>query len=370
MNMKATLMTSSDKKNEAGFSLIELMVAMTVSLLVCGAIYGLITGANNAFRREPELSDRQQNTRIAMAMIEQDIQAAGIGLPTFVQAFAPTVNGASVNGFGPNGEDVLEIIVGVPGCPLTDVCISPGVVGTDIVFETRIDLPACFGLPPGPVPVLGAVTYGAGATGDYVIGPVLNAGNPGGACAVPANTYGVRLRLQWNGGPAGWRRFGAGGPPAGVPTAVIPVQVVRYTVATDPNDPTAPNDPNFRHLWRSTSGARSAADAWADDDEVPPGPTWQLVARGINDLQVTYVDGDGVFDVPQVFAGAADWNRIVRQVNVTLSSRVAQAMIAGFTGTDMTDPNQIRLGQLVSQIAPRAGLIALQSAPADPYRWK
>jgi prepilin-type N-terminal cleavage/methylation domain-containing protein len=371
MDMKATPMTSHDKRNEAGFSLIELMIAMTVTLIVCGAIYGLISGAKNAFRREPELSDRQQNTRIAMSLIEQDVQAAGIGLPPFVQAFAPTVNGASVDGFGPNGEDVLEIIVGLPGCPLTDVCLGPGVVGANIVFDTNLDLPACFGLPAGGGPVLGAVTYGGGATGDYVVGPVINNGNPGaGACAVAANTYGVQLSLQWNGGPAGWRRFGAGVPPAGVPTAVIPVQVVRYTVATDPNDPSAPNDPNFRHLWRSVSGARSAADGWADDDEVPPGPTWQLVARGINDLQVTYVDGDGLRDVPQVFAAAADWNRIVRQVNVTLSSRVAQAMIAGFTGTDMTDPTQIRLGQLVSQIAPRAGLIALQNAPADPFRWK
>jgi len=366
--MKATPMKSRETKNEAGFSLIELMVAMTVTLIVSGAIYGLISGAKNAFRREPELSDRQQNTRIAMAMIEQDIQAAGIGLPTFVQAFAPGLDGA-----GPNGEDSLEIIVGVPGCPATDIC-SGGLAAPNVVVDTNLGLPTCFGLPPGGGATLGAAIYGTGATGDYVVGPILNNDNPGGgACGNPANTYGVQVSLEGNVGAAGWRRFGAATAPAGMPTSIVPVQVVRYTIATDPNDPTNPNDVNFRHLWRSATGARSVADWNAVDDfpgEAPPGPTWQLVARGINDLQVTYVDGDGQFDQPQVFATVTNWDFIVRQVNVTLSSRVAQANISGFTGTNMADPNQIRLGQLVSQIAPRAGLIALQSAPDDDDKWK
>jgi hypothetical protein len=159
-----------------------------------------------------------------------------------------------------------------------------------------------------------------------------------------------------------------------MPASIVPVQVVRYTIATDPNDPTNPNDPNFRHLWRSATGAREATDWNAVDDvedgETPPGPTWQLVARGINDLQVSYVDRDGQLDEPRVFATVNDWAFIVRQVNVTLSSRVAQAMISGFTTADTSDPNQIRLGQLASQIAPRAGLIALQNAPADTDKWK
>lgn len=361
--MKATPMTSRENKTESGFSLIELMVAMTVSLIVCGAIYGLISGAKNAFRREPELSDRQQNTRIAMAMIEQDIQAAGIGLPGFVQAFT-----TGLDGVGPNGEDSLEIIVGLTGCPATDVC--SGAVGA--TFDTNLALPTCFGLPPGGGPMLGAATF---TNGEYVVGPVTNAGNPGGgACGNAANIYGERLTLVGNVGSAGWRRFGAGAAPGGMPASIVPVQVVRYTIATDPNDPTNPNDVNFRHLWRSATGARDATDWNAVDDfedgEEPPGPTWQLVARGINDLQVTYVDGDGQRDEPQVFATANDWDFIVRQVNVTLSSRVAQANISGFTGTDMTQANNIFLGQLASQIAPRAGLIALQNAPDDDDKWK
>ena len=94
------------------------------------------------------------------------------------------------------------------------------------------------------------------------------------------------------------------------------------------------------------------------------------MARGINDLQVQYVDGDGgVKDEPGVFADNTQYNLVVRQVNVTLSSRVAGANIAGFTGTNMADPAEIRLGQLTAQIVPRQALIHLQTA-GGVQQWK
>jgi len=40
------------RRPEDGFSLVELMVAMTVTLIVSAAIYGLLTSGSNAFRRE------------------------------------------------------------------------------------------------------------------------------------------------------------------------------------------------------------------------------------------------------------------------------------------------------------------------------
>ena len=66
---------------ERGFSLVELMVAMTVTLIVSGAIYGLLTSGSNAFRREPELADRQQNIRVAMDLISRDVYNAGASCP-------------------------------------------------------------------------------------------------------------------------------------------------------------------------------------------------------------------------------------------------------------------------------------------------
>ena len=74
-------------RNARGFSLVELMVAMTVTLIVSGAIYGLLTSGSNAFRREPEIADRQQNIRAAMDLIARDVFSAGAALPTFAQVF-------------------------------------------------------------------------------------------------------------------------------------------------------------------------------------------------------------------------------------------------------------------------------------------
>ena len=81
--------TASDP-GQQGFSMIELLVAMTVTLIVSSAIYGLLTAGGSAFRREPEMADRQQNIRIAMDAISRDIEAAGGGGPLVGQVFTHT----------------------------------------------------------------------------------------------------------------------------------------------------------------------------------------------------------------------------------------------------------------------------------------
>lgn len=366
--MKATLMKPA-RRHESGFSLIELMIAMVVTLIVTGAIYGLLAGGNSAFRREPELADRQQNTRVAMSMIESDIAAAGMGLPVFTQVFS---NG--LNGIGVNGEDAIEIVVGLPQCPSTPVCARVADSGAFQVFDTPISLPACVGLvqPPGavapgtPPSRLGAAIYGQ----TVLIGPMTNDGAASTCGGV--NTVGTKVAVQSDSGPLWWRPFqGAAPAPGTAPTFVLPVEVVRYMIATDPNDPTNPGDLNFRHLWRSTTGGRTAGANYADAPVPdPPGGTWQLVARGINDLQVQYLDGDAVLkDEPGLFTDNTQTNLVVRQVNVTLSSRVAGANISGFTGTDMSDAAQIRLGQLTGQLVPRQALLHLQTA-GGAQQWK
>lgn len=370
--MKANAMTAPTR-NQAGFSLLELMVAMVVTLIVTGAIYGLLAGGQSAFRREPQLTERQQNTRIAMSLLEQDIGAAGVGLPAFAQVFTPGLDGGG-------GPDAIEIVVGLPACPLTELCVRQPDVGNTIVVETKIDVSACAGVTALGGPGLGALRFGGANPNQAIIGVVTNLGNPGNACAAAGsagNAFGVTLSLDFAAGPALWRPFGVAGPvpaafagPAGGVTGFfVPVQVVRYIVATDPNDASNPGDPNFLHLWRSVTGGRSAGDNWAAPQPAP-GPEWQLVARGINDLQVTYVDGTAQLDEPQPIDALASWSQMVRQVNVTLSSRVAGMNIAGFTGQDETDPTQIRLGQLTSQVAPRAALLALQDTASGAFQWK
>ncbi len=147
--------------------MVELMVAMVVTLVVSGAIFGLLTVGGNAFRREPEVADRQQNIRIAMDAIARDIQNAGSGMPLVSQVFThtdaplggpnPTGDGAPyLNGQGPQGvlgapgqalrgapptgtladgsdnSDVLEILIGEGTCPVFHVCQPAGLNGAAV----------------------------------------------------------------------------------------------------------------------------------------------------------------------------------------------------------------------------------------------
>ncbi|HXK08003.1 MAG TPA: prepilin-type N-terminal cleavage/methylation domain-containing protein, partial [Vicinamibacteria bacterium] len=77
-------------RGERGFTLVELLVAITITLVVSASIYGLLSAGQNAFRREPSLADRQQNIRIAMDSIARDIDNAGIGMPLVSQVFTHT----------------------------------------------------------------------------------------------------------------------------------------------------------------------------------------------------------------------------------------------------------------------------------------
>ena len=70
--------------------MVELMVAMVVTLVVSGGHLRAADRGGNAFRREPEVADRQQNIRVAMDAITRDIQNAGSGMPLVSQVFTHT----------------------------------------------------------------------------------------------------------------------------------------------------------------------------------------------------------------------------------------------------------------------------------------
>lgn len=66
--------------NDAGYSLVELLVSSLVSLLVVGGVMTMLTQINDTHRNQQQLIDSQQGARIAMAHMQRDIQIAGVGL--------------------------------------------------------------------------------------------------------------------------------------------------------------------------------------------------------------------------------------------------------------------------------------------------
>src|SRR5208283_3598710 len=69
-------------KREAGFSLIELLVAMAVTLIIVAATLGLFESALRTNQSSQQLSNMNGNLRSAMNLITRDLLQAGQGIPT------------------------------------------------------------------------------------------------------------------------------------------------------------------------------------------------------------------------------------------------------------------------------------------------
>jgi len=349
-------MKAESNQGASGFSLIELTIAMVVTLIVSGAIFGLLTGGKNAFRREPELSDRQQNIRVAMDLIQKDIGNAGMQMSDFVQAFtrgdgpsgapAPPLNG--LGPLGPNGinSDFLQLFGNTGECPEAQAEPNP----TGVVVRMMELFPNCYRLP-GLVMLVGE----PGAVPPYAVGVACpRGGGPGGgncgavACANFPPGQAPNYNLP-------------GGDQIPDPLAImLPVQVVRYEIRVD-----ADGVPN---LWRSPQGNIAAAaggPACGAGGELSDG--WQLVAKGIEDMQIRYTMADGVVaDTPdEVLDG--DYTTLVKEVRVTLIARSDAANLAGARAGTNAVAAKVR-GSMVSTSTPRAALFALSKAATPLWR--
>jgi prepilin-type N-terminal cleavage/methylation domain-containing protein len=359
---------------QAGFSMIELLVAMVMTLIVSGAIFGLLTGGQNAFRREPELTDRQQNIRIAMDLIKRDVAGAGAGMVPFVQAFTDITDGfggAPTTGYsaGPiagTGTDVLEVLTASGQCPSVTLPAAPAATDATWSSAANENLPSCF--PDNTAP--NSFFYlGSGAATDRGAYAVRMGRGDVAATTAP---FQIVLAGAANLNPTGGTSAGfcdVIGAPTGVSTActvLFPIDVVRYQVAPDPDDPTLPA------LWRSRTGKFNNAGADIGGPAAGAG-NWEVVARGIEDLQVEYfrngawatTAGTVFCDAPCTAPVNADYNRLVRQVRVTLSARATgRGRIQG-ARTSGVAPTAIR-GQLQAVITPRAALTPLTLNTASP----
>ena len=71
---------ASLKRNPDGFSVFELIVAVTVMLIVLGAIFSLVKDSMKVAMTTYEMTDAQQNMRTAQEFINRDLMNAGDGL--------------------------------------------------------------------------------------------------------------------------------------------------------------------------------------------------------------------------------------------------------------------------------------------------
>ena len=92
-------------ESEPGFTLIEAMISIFLTMIVMTSVFALLTRGQRSFQREPEIADLQQRARTVLDMVSRDVLQAGAGLPPEFPAFS------RINGAGDAvPTDVLEMI--------------------------------------------------------------------------------------------------------------------------------------------------------------------------------------------------------------------------------------------------------------------
>jgi hypothetical protein len=82
-------------RSEAGFTIIEMMVATAIMMAVTGAVFAFLNPSHGAFKSQPEMSDMQQRVRVGVDSLQKDLLMAGAG------SYVGSGAGALYNFFAP-----------------------------------------------------------------------------------------------------------------------------------------------------------------------------------------------------------------------------------------------------------------------------
>lgn len=358
----------------AGFSLVELMVAMVITLIIVGAVVGLLTSGQSAFSTQPERTDRQQNLRVAMDMIMRDVASAGVGMPGFMQVFTQGLNnlGPQVGVDGVALTDEIEIITNTSGFPNERVCTVPG----EGAKSTQIKLMAGKSFIPDDTPVV-VIFWDGTWTIRHVTDHNNNAGNSG----EPSCKSGDHWQLNTNPGKAdtsGHNTPGGVCQPSGL--GVGNAGDLPKVIPPDPKcqmeDPCCTvKEVGFATVVRYRI---NVTGGMPNLEKRTNGGAWEVLARGVEDLQVQYVRSDAnwpattgtVADEP-VAVVVNDYTSLTTQVRVTLSARTTLQRIQGASTVGGDATTTALRGSLVSQASPRQALWTLteEPSPAPVLRW-
>jgi prepilin-type N-terminal cleavage/methylation domain-containing protein len=349
-------------KKKSGFTLVEIIIAMAVSMVAMAAAFLLFRDSTRANNNVTQSSDMSDNLRAGLNLVVQDLIQTGTGIPTGGISIPNTINAAGCNigkpvnrppavlnltFQGPNGAN--------PGCNVILPAIEPGnnlgptVVSPDGTSGPRTDIltimyadntlamvqkaingVAC---PGGSIAANGSsITFdpacvtigGAGIpvnSGDLLM--IYNGNNPNGILQTVTSVNGEVLNFAT--GVASGDAFNLNGRTttetsgtikqlqnltAGVPNGTYPptsatrVWMITYYLdaITDPNHPMLMREVNFN----------------------PPQP----VAETVENLQFAFNFADGTtpapvnqFTVPTVPAPAGDSENQIRSVNVYMGAR-------------------------------------------------
>lgn len=113
-----------NRLGDKGFTLIEVMVGGLIAMVIVAAAFAILISSNRATTVNERVADTQQNVRLAMELISQDIKLAGfnmtgtigacvVGIPAQPVPIVPMDNtpGGAVGAINDTGPDSIRLIV-------------------------------------------------------------------------------------------------------------------------------------------------------------------------------------------------------------------------------------------------------------------
>jgi type II secretory pathway pseudopilin PulG len=309
---------TSDKR-QTGFSIIELVVGMTVFLIVTGAVLSVLSIARQSRTTVNQEAQLSKAVRVGLDLIGRDTYNAGYGYPLNSTVVLPDnrISGLLLipNDFDTTRDTIPPIIAG-NNITLNNINATANtrtdqvtLLFKDTTFNTSsgVSQPLNINAPTTNASGIDEIVPISGSNSACTIGDIyLVTGNTGSALGVATALSGTNKVQFANADVLGFNQAGTSLPGITLPASMQKVRMITYFVATDGT------------LTRREYANRNPAAAFVDSP---------LVYQ-VQDFQIKYVMDDGtVVDNPSAgadgIAGTADDDQVrlkaVRQIRFTIS---------------------------------------------------
>jgi type IV pilus assembly protein PilW len=125
-------------KQEQGFSLIELMIALVIGLILIAGVLQVFVGSKVTYSMQSGLAKIQENGRFAMSFLARDIRQAGYTGCSSNTSFANTLE-RDASGAVPSFLDFNEMVTGLDNMNGTDSFAQVPRAGTDVIEVRFVD---------------------------------------------------------------------------------------------------------------------------------------------------------------------------------------------------------------------------------------
>lgn len=333
MNRRVTrlrILSPASGRRIAGFTLIELMIAMILGLIVIAGVTSVFLAGQQSFRTNNALAEVEEGSRIAFELMARDIRGAGLsscdssngrianglnpdssGNTVWYADWKNPVHGYPDNSSTPN-DPALSGITGpgapVPGMPSLHVIdagnldASVSTTPSDVAANLRINQPST-NLQVGDIIVVCTLT------GPEPHTSIVQITGPG---SVGSNISGVVVVHNTGAGTPGNCTKGLDYPTV--------CSTNGSTTNLEPNSPISKLSAADWYIGTNSAGTRSlyrlTINGYADLTASHPNGTAQEMVRNVTNMAITYLQPPNTDFVPA--ASVTDWS-VVSAVRVTLT---------------------------------------------------